>query len=69
MSKMIELAFSGPGVVIPQMIGIGVGSWIARALLMAIGKGQIAKMIDVSAVLICVLLVMGCISNVLGKIF
>lgn len=68
MSNIISLAFSGPGAVIPQMLGIGVASWIVKSVLTTIGKGQIAGMVDVASVLLCVTLVINCVANVLGKI-
>lgn len=69
MSEMLRLAFSGPGAVIPQMIGLGLASWIANAVLSAIGKAKYGSLIDVATVLICVSLVLNCIWQVIGKIF
>lgn len=68
MSWLLKTAFSGDGAVILQLLGIGVGSWIASSILTAIGKSQLGKFVQVISVFLAIGLAIGAIGKVLSKI-
>lgn len=68
MSKLLAIAFSGPGAVMLQLLGIGVGSWICSAVLSAIGKGQLAKFVQVISVFLAIGLAISSVGAVISKI-
>lgn len=68
MSNLMSIAFSGPGAVMLQLLGIGVGSWVCSAILTAIGKGQLAKFVQVISVFLAIGLAIGAVGSVINKI-
>lgn len=68
MNGLLRTAFSGDGAVILQLLGIGVGSWIASAILTAIGKGQMGRFVQIISVFLAIGLAIGAIGKVLNRI-
>ena len=68
MSKLLAIAFSGPGAVMLQLLGLGVGSWVICSILSAIGKGQMAKFVQVVSVFLAIGLAFGAVGSVISKI-
>lgn len=68
MKWLLKTAFSGEGAVIVQLLGLGIGSWLASSILTAIGKGQIGRFIQVISVFLAISLAIGSIGKVINKI-
>ncbi|NPV45238.1 MAG: hypothetical protein HPY70_14890 [Firmicutes bacterium] len=68
MNGLLRTAFSGDGAIIIQLLGIGVGSWIASSILTAIGKGQLGKFVQIISVFLAIGLAIGAIGKVINRI-
>lgn len=69
LSNVLRAAFSGDGAVIIQLVGIGVGSWIATSVLSAIGKGQLGRFVQIISVFLAIGLALNAVGKVLNRIF
>ncbi|GEM_PF-3728403 len=68
MSELLQVAFSGDGAVILQLIGIGVGSWIGCSILTALGRGSQAKFVMTAATFVSIGLAITAITKIIIKI-
>jgi len=58
----------GPGVVIAELMLIAVVGWLCSYIARAVGKGQIADMINIAAVFSCIAVIAGVAWNAINAV-
>jgi uncharacterized membrane protein YcjF (UPF0283 family) len=67
MVEMMKDAFSGPGVVLLQIMGVAVGSWLVGQICRALNRADLAQYAHVASVFIVFAIVITTIINALTK--